>query len=84
MLQKAPPLRQESSSSVTVPEAAGPEIWSNSIEEHNQVVRHAASESITSSGLVALKTTADALEELQGYREEVKNLLLKQGCKSNK
>ncbi|KAG6721612.1 hypothetical protein I3842_03G120200 [Carya illinoinensis] len=84
MLKKAPPLRQESSSSVNVPQAAGPDIWSNSLDEHNQAVQHAASASITSSGLVTLKTTADALEELQGYREEMKNLLLKQGCKSNK
>lgn len=81
MLKKAPPLRAEFSNSLNVPQASGPEIWSNSIQERNAAVQHAASASMTSSGFVTLKTTADALEELQGYKE-MKNLLLKQGGKS--
>ncbi|XP_022774866.1 autophagy-related protein 13b-like [Durio zibethinus] len=86
MLKKAPPLRQDISSSINFSEASRPEMWSNSMQEQNQIseavtVEHAASSSIASSRLVASKTTADALEELRGYKE-VKNLLLGEGSKS--
>ena len=86
MLKKAPPLRQDTSSLINFSEASRPEMWSNSIQEQNQIseavtVEHAASSSIASSRLVASKTTADALEELQGYKE-MKNLLLNEGGKS--
>jgi autophagy-related protein 13 len=81
MLKKAPPLRAEFSNSLNVPQASGPEIWSNSIQERNAAVQHAASASMTSSGFVTLKTTADALKELQDFRK-MKNLLVEQGGKS--
>ena len=78
MLKKAPPLRQDTSSLINFSEASRPEMWSNSIQEQNQI-----SEAVTveSSRLVATKTTADALEELRGYKE-LKNLLLSEGGKS--
>ncbi|KAB1208216.1 Autophagy-related protein 13 [Morella rubra] len=81
MLRKAPPLRTEFSTSVNLPHASEPEMKKNSLQERNPAVQHADSVSITSSGVVMLKTTADALEELQGYRE-MKNLLINQGRKS--
>ncbi|PON83550.1 Autophagy-related protein [Trema orientale] len=88
MLKKAPPLRQDFSKSVNSSEALRPETWGNYVLENNQTsegqapVQHVASSSVMSSGLVVSKTTADALEELQGYRE-LKNLLLSQGSKSH-
>ncbi|EOX92419.1 Autophagy-related protein 13 [Theobroma cacao] len=85
MLKKAP-LRQDVSSSINFSEASRPEMWSNSVQEQNQIleavtVEHATSSSIASSRLVASKTTSDALEELRGYRE-LKNLLLSEGGRS--
>lgn len=70
MLKKAPPLRQEVS-----------EMWNNSKQEailsseSQAPVQPAGSSSVTSSGLITSKTTADALEELRGYRD-MKNSLL--------
>ncbi|XVE86588.1 hypothetical protein DITRI_Ditri18aG0045400 [Diplodiscus trichospermus] len=87
MLKKAPPLRQDNSSTISFSEASRPEMWSNSIQEQNQtsevvsVERAAASSSIASSRFVGAKTTADALEELRGYKE-MKNLLLSDGSMS--
>lgn len=86
MLKKAPPLRQDLSSSINSSDATRPEIWRNSNQESSQISeapsgQHAASLSVASSSLVASKTTADALEELQGYKE-MKNLLLSQGARS--
>ncbi|XVF07531.1 hypothetical protein REPUB_Repub06bG0147000 [Reevesia pubescens] len=86
MLKKAPPLRQDISSSISFSEASRPEMWSNIIQEQNQIseavtVEHATSSMIASSRVVASKTTADALEELRGYKE-MKNLLLSEGAKS--
>lgn len=88
MLRKAPPLCQDFSNSVSLLPASRPETWSKSIQEPDQTseglapVQHVASSSVMSSGLSMPKTTADALEELQGYRV-MKNLLLKQGGKSH-
>ncbi|XWS33194.1 hypothetical protein CRYUN_Cryun22dG0058500 [Craigia yunnanensis] len=87
MLKKAPPLRQDISGLINPSEASRPEMWSKSIQEQNQIskavtVEHAASSSIASSRVVASKTTADALEELRGYKE-LKNLLLSEGGKSD-
>lgn len=87
MLKKAPPLRQDLSSSINSPEATRPEMWRNSIQDSSQIPeapsgQHATSLSVTSSGLVASKTTADALEELQSYKD-MKNLLLSQGARSH-
>lgn len=86
MLKKAPPLRQDLSSSINSSDATRPEIWRNSNQESSQIFeapsgQHAASLSVASSSLVASKTTADALEELRGYKE-MKNLLLSQGARS--
>ncbi|KAJ0039695.1 hypothetical protein Pint_27131 [Pistacia integerrima] len=86
MLKKAPPLRQDFSGSVNLSEASRPETWSSTTQEPRQISdatssQQGASVSITSSGLVASKTTADALEELRGYKD-MKNLLLRQGARS--
>ncbi|KAF2284362.1 hypothetical protein GH714_021107 [Hevea brasiliensis] len=53
-------------------DAAVDKMSSSSLQEQQ------ASASIASSGLVASKTTADALEELRGYKEMKKDLLLSQ------
>ncbi|KAL4368669.1 hypothetical protein GQ457_05G015580 [Hibiscus cannabinus] len=86
MLKKAPPLRQDVSCSINFSEAKKPEMWNNSIQEQNQIseavtVEHDASSIIASSRSVTSMTTADALEELRGYRE-LKNLLLSEVGKS--
>lgn len=81
MLKKAPPLRQEVSDSVSSSHACRPEMWNNSKQEailsseSQAPVQRAGSSSVTSSQLITSKTTADALEELQGYRD-MKNSLL--------
>lgn len=67
LLKKAPPLRQDITNSIILSEQPG--------------VQNAASSSVESSGLVLPKTTADAFEELRGYRE-LKDLLLKQSSRS--
>ncbi|KAE8689188.1 E3 ubiquitin-protein ligase ATL76-like [Hibiscus syriacus] len=84
MLKKAPPLRQDVS--LNFSEASRPEMWSNSIQKQSQIseavtVEPAAALSTASSRLVASKTTADALEELRGYKV-MKNLLLSEGGKA--
>ncbi|GMI68614.1 autophagy 13B [Hibiscus trionum] len=81
MLKKAPPLCQDNFS-----EASRPEMWSNSIQKQSQVSetvtgQPAAASSTASSRLVASKTTADALEELRGYKV-MKNMLLGEGGKA--
>ncbi|CAL1409162.1 unnamed protein product [Linum trigynum] len=65
MLKKAPPLRQELSSS-------------NVDSTHVSSTRAEQPPDTSSSVLVASKTTADALEELQGYKR-MKDYLLSQG-----
>ncbi|CAN6567628.1 unnamed protein product [Malus baccata var. baccata] len=86
MLRKAPPLRQDHSNSVNLSQAGRPEIWSNCSQEPNRSsegqasVQRAGSSSIVSSGLISSKTTADALRELQGYRD-MKNSLIGKGSK---
>ncbi|CAN1356443.1 Autophagy-related protein 13b [Linum perenne] len=65
MLKKAPPLRQELSSSMAD--------YSSQDSKADS-----SSSSIMSSGLTASKTTADALEELHGYKR-MKDFLLSQG-----
>uniref|UniRef100_A0A5B6ZS33 Putative autophagy-related protein 13 isoform X1 n=1 Tax=Davidia involucrata TaxID=16924 RepID=A0A5B6ZS33_DAVIN len=82
MLKKAPPLRQD----LSQPETSQPETLSNCTQEPNKIseetgIQRVASSSITSSRIVMSKTTADALEELKGYRE-MKDLLLRQGGRS--
>ncbi|KAM6563555.1 hypothetical protein CsatB_023553 [Cannabis sativa] len=82
MLRKAPPLRQDFSKSVDSSDALRPEIWGNTNQTSDVPVQEAASSSVMSSRLIVSKTTADALEELQGYRD-LKNLLLSQCSKSH-
>ncbi|KAM7275356.1 hypothetical protein ACFE04_017222 [Oxalis oulophora] len=76
-LKRAQPLCQDFS--VT----SKPETWENSIQERNIIPggSHAGCSSITSSGLVISKTTADAFEELRSYKE-MKDLLHSQGGRS--
>ncbi|XP_042481860.1 autophagy-related protein 13b [Macadamia integrifolia] len=89
MLKTAPPLRHDFSNSIRASQASKPETQSKSIQEPDRrsnseagVVQNASSyESLTSSGLLMSKTTADALEELRSYRE-MKDLLLSQGSAS--
>lgn len=90
MLQKAPPLRQDFTNSATDHlRSSTPDFPSRNIRQGNQISetvstkdRYAASSSVTASGLIMPKTTADALEELQNYRE-MKNLLLRQAGKTH-
>lgn len=82
MLKKAPPLRQDISKSNTLLQASK----TNTTQETNEIseasaAQHAAASSIVSSALLAMKTTSDALEELQAYRD-MKNLLLSQSDRS--
>ena len=90
MLKKAAPLRQDFSSSVNLLQDSRPKLWSSNLQDPNQIsdgpssqLQQDVSSSIVSSGLVAPKTTADALEELQGYKETMKDLLLRQASRSN-
>ncbi|KAG7034429.1 Autophagy-related protein 13b, partial [Cucurbita argyrosperma subsp. argyrosperma] len=89
MLQKAPPLRQDfTDSAADLVRPSTPDSPSRNPQQGTQISkslgskgRYAASSSITTSGLFVPKTTADALEELQSYRE-MKNLLLRQAGKT--
>lgn len=85
MLKKAPPLRQESESRNLLQSSKSGTL-SIHIQEPVQisgkpVFQQAVSLSVASSGVFSSKTTADALEELRGYRE-MKDLLLRQGGRS--
>lgn len=84
MLKKAPPLRQDLSESRDISQS--PKSGTLSIHHiqdplqmsENPVIQQAGSLSVGSSGIFSSKTTADALEELRGYRE-MKESLLRQG-----
>jgi len=82
MLKKAPPLRQDFSTSQHLSQGVtNPETWNNNLEGPNQILEASKQVSIMSSGIIATrKTTADALEEFQGYKE-MKNLLLMRDSK---
>ncbi|KAK7399409.1 hypothetical protein VNO78_10591 [Psophocarpus tetragonolobus] len=81
MLKKAPPLRQDFSTSQHLTQGAHPQTWNDSIQGQNHILQASRSVSIMSSGIIAArKTTADALEEFHGYKE-MKNLLLTRGSK---
>ncbi|CAL0325181.1 unnamed protein product [Lupinus luteus] len=74
LLKKALPLRQDLSASENLSHGAQSQILKNNIEEPNQIPE--------APGLIATrKSTADAFEELHGYRE-INNLLLTQGSKN--
>ncbi|RVW29253.1 Autophagy-related protein 13b [Vitis vinifera] len=86
MLKTAAPLCQDLSSSTNFSQAPRSETWNNSIQPPDQIseapaVQDATSSRVASSGLVFSKTTADALEELKGYKD-MKNVLIKQGLRS--
>ncbi|KAF9666055.1 hypothetical protein SADUNF_Sadunf16G0189000 [Salix dunnii] len=86
MLKKAPPLCQDFSGSVDLAPDSRSKMWS--LQERNAisgapVAPQANASGVASSGLVASKTTADAFEELQGYKEMMKDLLLSQAGRSN-
>lgn len=77
MLKKARPLGEDLHDSGNVLHESKPEILKATVLDPKQMfgqptMQHSATTSF------APKTTADALEELRGYRE-MKNLLLKQG-----
>ncbi|CAN1847732.1 Autophagy-related protein 13b [Linum perenne] len=78
MLKKAPPLRQELSSSMAdySSQDSKSRLWTGTTQPEQQA--DSSSSSIMSSGLTASKTTADALEELHGYKR-MKDFLLRQG-----
>lgn len=85
MLQTAAPLRQDLSNSAKFSEVSRVESCSSRIQHYQNTefaggsIQAAASNTgITGSGLLALKTTADAFEDLRSYRE-MKELLLRQG-----
>ncbi|KAL2906745.1 Autophagy-related protein 13b [Bienertia sinuspersici] len=81
MLNKAPPLRQESlAGSKAVSCRNNEESVSKPEDQHS---RSGASTTILSSSLAMSRTTADAMEELQSYKE-LRELLLSQGKSSHK
>lgn len=73
MLKKAPPLRQDS---------LGRNNEQSLLKSDDQQSQKAAGTSLLSSSLTPSKTTADALEELRGYKD-LREFLLIQGNKSH-
>ncbi|KAJ7945278.1 Autophagy-related protein [Quillaja saponaria] len=83
MLKKAPPLCQDFSGSIDLSQGSRPETLSSNNQEAMKISEARAPVGVMSSGLgMTKKTTTDALEEFQGYRE-MKNLLLTRGSKSH-
>lgn len=80
MLKKAPPLRQDSDSMNLLQDSTPGTINPMQISV-KPGAQHSCTSNFASSVNIATKTTADALEELRGYRD-MKDLLLKQGGKS--
>ncbi|KAI9113917.1 hypothetical protein K1719_015168 [Acacia pycnantha] len=80
MLKKAPPLRQDSCTSEEFSEGARPQTYSINTREDNQILESPISSSMISSEFSTRRTTAEALEEFQGYKE-MKNSLLMPGSK---
>ncbi|KAH6769477.1 hypothetical protein C2S51_014813 [Perilla frutescens var. frutescens] len=81
MLKKAPPLHHDTS--VTTQDLQGSKLQTptNGIQDDTEIseepgVQQSYASNLASSGLITSKTTADALEELHGYRK-MKDLLLK-------
>ncbi|GFP95422.1 autophagy-related protein 13 [Phtheirospermum japonicum] len=90
MLKKAPPLRQDISVTTQYLQGSKLQALRNYMQNANEIsnseeqtigVQPSTSLNLASSGLIASKTTADALDELRGYRE-LKDLLLMQGKNS--
>nr|GMC93170.1 autophagy-related protein 13B [Ipomoea batatas]GMC96585.1 autophagy-related protein 13B [Ipomoea batatas] len=80
MLKKAPPLRQDSDSMNLLQDSTPGTVNPVQISD-KPGVQHSSTSNFASSVNIPAKTTADALEELRGYRD-MKDLLLKQGGKS--
>ncbi|CAJ1937885.1 unnamed protein product [Sphenostylis stenocarpa] len=82
MLKKAPPLRQDFSTSQHLSKGGtNVETGNNNIQGPSHILESSRPASMMSSGIIATrKTTADALEEFHGYKE-MKNLLLMRGSK---
>ncbi|KAJ6854623.1 hypothetical protein NC651_039536 [Populus alba x Populus x berolinensis] len=86
-LKKPPPLCQDLSGSADLPPDSRSKMWSCNLQEYNPISvapagQQAAASGVASSGLIASKTAADALEELKRY-EELKDSLLSQAGRSN-
>uniref|UniRef100_A0A2K1WMN8 Autophagy-related protein 13 N-terminal domain-containing protein n=1 Tax=Populus trichocarpa TaxID=3694 RepID=A0A2K1WMN8_POPTR len=86
-LKKPPTLCQDFSGSAALPPDSRSKMWSCNLQEYNPISvapagQQAAVSGVASSGLIASKTAADALEELKRY-EEMKDLLLSQAGRSN-
>ncbi|KAK4393820.1 Autophagy-related protein 13b [Sesamum angolense] len=77
MLKKAPPLRQDISATAQLLQGSKLQTLRSCMQDTNETSEEPTSSNPASSGLIASKTTADALEELRGYRE-MKDLLLMQ------
>lgn len=82
MLKKAPPLRQGLSESRNLPQAPKPGETPTDCVEAQVPEAGPGSHQAGPSSRFATKTTADALEELKGYKE-MKDLLLRQGGRSH-
>ncbi|KAL6582663.1 hypothetical protein OROMI_004741 [Orobanche minor] len=78
MLKKAPPLGGQDISVTTHYLQLRNHMHHNANENTQEQQPDSTCSNLASSGLIASKTTADALDELRGYRE-IKDLLLKQG-----
>lgn len=83
MLKKAPPLRQDVSSTADLLQDSKLKTPTNFNQDSNEISENSnkllyTSTNLASSGLISSKTTSDALDELRGYRE-LKDMLLKQG-----
>lgn len=86
-LKKPPPLCKDLSGSAGLPPDSRSKMWSCNLQEYNPISvapagQQAAASGVASSGLIASKTAADALEELKRY-EELKDSLLSQAGRSN-
>ncbi|KAL0379181.1 UNVERIFIED_CONTAM: Autophagy-related protein 13b [Sesamum radiatum] len=77
MLKKAPPLRQDISVTTQLLQGSKLQTLRSCMQDANETSEERTSSNLASSALIASKTTADALEELRGYRE-MKDLLLMQ------
>ncbi|KAG6737316.1 hypothetical protein POTOM_058832 [Populus tomentosa] len=86
-LKKPPPLCKDLSGSAGLPPDSRSKTWSCNLQEYSPISvapagQQAAASGVASSGLIASKTAADALEELKRY-EELKDSLLSQAGRSN-
>ncbi|KAL0343138.1 UNVERIFIED_CONTAM: hypothetical protein Sangu_1201200 [Sesamum angustifolium] len=69
MLKKAPPLRQDISATTQLLQGSKLQTLRSCMQDTNETSEEPTSSNLASSGLVASKTTADALEELRGIEK---------------